>query len=150
MSLESRFNGKIRKTDTCWIWTGATAEGRYGVIWVGGSKRNKYAHRVAWELANGADVPEGFVVMHSCDNGLCVNPGHLSVGTHYDNKADCVSKRRHAFGERNGGGRRLTAHGAREIRSLRGLVSITETAKRFGVSVNTVKQIRRGRLWREA
>lgn len=33
-------------------------------------------------------------VCHSCDNTLCVNPGHLFTATHKQNMEDCVDKKR--------------------------------------------------------
>lgn len=41
----------------------------------------------------------GLVVMHRCDNPPCVNPDHLTVGTHADNVADCLLKGRWPRGE---------------------------------------------------
>lgn len=32
--------------------------------------------------------------MHSCDIGLCVNPEHLTPGTHHENMSDMVRKGR--------------------------------------------------------
>lgn len=55
--------------------------------------RSKPGHRVAYILAKGP-VPDGLVVMHSCDNRRCINPDHLSVGTNLDNTRDCVAKGR--------------------------------------------------------
>jgi len=49
-----------------------------------------YAHRWAYCDANSihpSDI-EGKLVLHSCDNRVCVNPDHLRLGTHRDNVSD--------------------------------------------------------------
>jgi hypothetical protein len=38
------------------------------------------------------------IVMHTCDTPLCVRPDHLVAGSHADNVADMVAKRRDNFG----------------------------------------------------
>lgn len=89
--LRSRFDAKVERTASCWLWRGMTAHG-YGYIWNDGKMHR--AHRVSYELHVG-DVPSGMIVMHSCDVRNCVNPDHLSVGTLQDNARDCVAKGRH-------------------------------------------------------
>ncbi len=89
-----RFWSKVDRggADECWDWLGRRSAGRYGAVtWHG---RETKAHRVAWEMANGRPVPSGLVVRHDCDNTICCNPAHLSVGTQADNMADAVMRGR--------------------------------------------------------
>lgn len=145
-TLVQRFEEKIDKSGDCWLWTSAIGSRGYGIFWVGGKERSKFAHRLAWEMANGAEIPDGLVVMHACDNPRCVNPAHLSVGTTQDNAIDASQKGRIARGERNGGGGKLTESQVREIKSR--ALSISKAAAAYGVSMQTVKSIRKGRIWR--
>lgn len=82
-----------RGPDECWEWTGGRMVRGYGVFWPikGGADG---AHRVMWQLHHRLPIPPGRVVMHSCDNPPCVNPAHLSVGTHSDNHWDAAHKGR--------------------------------------------------------
>ena len=94
--LEDRFWSKVLKTESCWLWKGATQGTGYGRIARG--KRNEFpkpelAHRMSWELHNGP-IPKGLIVLHRCDNPPCVKPSHLFVGTPKDNSDDKCSKGR--------------------------------------------------------
>lgn len=79
----------------CIIWHGAVwSQGRYGMDKING--KNTTAHRAAWIRARGA-IPDGLVVCHTCDNGLCVNIEHLFIGTMKDNMRDCIKKGRFKY-----------------------------------------------------
>lgn len=94
-----------------------------------------FAHRLAWELANGRSIPTGQVVMHSCDNPRCVNPDHLSVGSQKDNVHDAIRKGRWTV-------RKLSDDDVAAIRSLRQTgLTCKAIAARFGVARNTVSAI---------
>ena len=77
----------------CLLWTGRKDSCGYGVMKVG--PHSLGAHKVS-ALLSGAVIPEGMVVMHSCDTPACMNPEHLSVGTQAQNIKDCVNKGRHS------------------------------------------------------
>lgn len=104
-SPEDRFWAYVDKgdsPDSCWIWTGTPSSYGYGRFTIRGDEF--LAHKLSWEWVNGP-VPDDLCVCHDCpsgDNPLCVNPAHLFLGTHAENRQDCVAKGRQAKGERHG------------------------------------------------
>lgn len=81
----------------CWVWTGAKSERGYGKFNPHG--KTVRAHRFSWELHHG---PATGLVLHRCDNRLCVRPEHLFLGSNKDNTVDAIFKLRLANGERHG------------------------------------------------
>ena len=82
--------------EDCIIWEGPLwSQGRYG------RDGNQGAHRAAWIRAKGP-IPVGMSVCHKCDNGLCVNPEHLFLGTSKDNMQDCKAKGRLGTSDQRG------------------------------------------------
>lgn len=143
-TLKQRFYDFVNKTDTCWMWTGATAAGRYGKITV--NKRCIAVHRLAWIWANDQDIPAGMYVCHSCDNVRCVNPAHLFLGTPKDNHDDMARKGRRAYP-----GRKLTPEQVARIPSLRAAgLTFNQIGAMFGVNGPTINHITQGRNWRHA
>lgn len=137
---------KVRKTDSCWLWTGAKSSTGYGNMMVKG--KTKKPHRVAYELFIGK-IPDDLFVMHSCDTPLCVNPDHLSVGTNADNMADMASKGRSVGwpGDSNPNAR-LTESDVAAIRSAKsGYGRIKKLAEKFGVTRHHIWLIRSQKTW---
>jgi HNH endonuclease len=102
--VSARFAAKVAygEPDDCWLWQGALCRG-YGSFMIG--PRQHGAHRVAWILEHGREIPKGMHVLHDCPGGdkkACVNPAHLRIGTNADNRADAVRKRQMARGARHG------------------------------------------------
>lgn len=131
----------------CWEWQGKRNRAGYG-IW-----RDQLAHRLTYAAMFGP-IPDGLVIMHTCDNPPCCNPNHLRDGTHADNTADKVAKGRQARGptpsrqgERNAKAK-LTAGQVEEIRQLLATGMLPrEVAPLFGVCRSTVSRIRFGSAW---
>ena len=141
--LKERFEEKVNVIENgCHEWTGCLAANGYGMLHLNG--KTAFAHRVAFELANGQIMDKSYV-LHLCDNRKCVNPDHLFLGTFQDNMDDMVSKMRHAVGEKNGHAK-LNAEQVREIRAIGG--SNTKTAAVYGVTPGLVSMIRSGRIWK--
>lgn len=92
--LDVRLARTVFKTSCgCHIWTGATFSNGYGAI--GHKGRTRRVHRVVYELAHNTTLTSDQILLHSCDNPLCCNPQHLTVGTNKQNTHDCLAKGRY-------------------------------------------------------
>ena len=88
--LQQKLDAHTDKSGNCWMWTRSRGTYGYGQMWDGHTIRG--THRIAWELANDSEIPEGMVIRHACDNPPCVRPEHLSLGTHKENSLDWVER----------------------------------------------------------
>jgi hypothetical protein len=68
--------------EPCELWTGYTTPNGYGRRTV--KSVSQYAHRYAWEQANGP-IPEGMVIDHLCGVRNCTNVRHMEVVTLAEN-----------------------------------------------------------------
>ena len=82
-NIEDRFHSKyVVAENGCWEWTACRSKDGYGFFGING--KNKYAHRVAYEMLVGP-IPEGLELDHLCVNPPCVNPAHLEPVTRQEN-----------------------------------------------------------------
>ena len=149
--LEERFFRQLEKTVSCWIWKGRSAGKGYGSIGLGGKgAKSILAHRLSYQIHKGP-IPEGMVVMHSCDNPRCVNPDHLDAGTQSQNIKDAFALGRKINlpsglkGESHGASK-LTEKIVLEIRESK--VSMSKLAALHGVVKSTIERIRYRKTWR--
>ena len=91
LTAENRFLRHVKKTKTCWIWTGSINEKGYGRFQI--NHKCVRAHRVSYKLWKG-DIPSKLYVLHTCDNRACVNPDHLYLGDQFKNMDDMYRKKR--------------------------------------------------------
>jgi hypothetical protein len=142
-SAIARFHTKYQQTPGCWLWTAGCYRNGYGQFCVSheykGQQINTQAHRVAYVLAHG-DIPQGAVVMHSCDVRNCVNPAHLSLGDQGDNVRHAA--RQGHYNRPRPSIQKITDAQVREIRASH--EPSVALAKRYGVKLTTISLIRRG------
>lgn len=146
-SIDDRFAEKVKRTPTCWLWTGSTGRDGYGQLMVGAGwhRRPLSAPRLAL-LLDGRPVPRGLVTRHLCHNPACVRPSHLTFGTQAENVADSVRDQRYGRGEASHSARLR----AQEVIAIRRspdapLAALAET---YGVSVGAIWNARHGKTWR--
>ena len=142
---DESFWRQVKKTDTCWLWTGCRNKKGYGSVNRGNV--GTLAHRWSYILEHG-EIKGGLHILHKCDVPLCVNPAHLYAGTNWDNAADRVARGRNVYhrGEAHGNSR-LTE---RKIRAIRASANMPHRviAKEYGVSQPTISSIIRRETWK--
>lgn len=150
--LKERFWSHVNKNGAngCWEWSPRN-KARYGRIKVNKTDKNhgSAAHRVAYEVFVGP-IPKGMEVCHTCDNGYCVNPKHLFLGTHRDNMDDMKRKgRKYGLTGEFSSSAKLTWEQVNTIRSIKGLYSAQELAKDFNVCARTIRNIWNNKVWKD-
>lgn len=167
-SLIRRLKEKISINEEtgCLEWIAkAVNNGGYGNISAGRAFVGLRAHRLVWVLKNNQPIPDGMVIMHSCDNPKCCNIDHLSIGTKKQNTEDMYSKGRESkppthFGEDHPLRKNpsLAARGSRNGNSVLNEekvkeifcsdLSLSQLAVLYVVSKSTIHGIKRRKTWR--
>jgi len=135
-----RFWSYVKKTPTCWLWTGPMWGDGYARMKIGPKEFS--AHVFSYTLHYGAPKLH---VLHTCDVRHCVNPAHLWEGTHRQNVDDMVAKGRSLRGER---------HSLVKLTRKQVLIAKTSSipahvlAERWGVSPGAIYNIRSGLSWK--
>lgn len=125
----------------CIEWTKGVNRKGYGRMYRDG--KLVLPHRAFFEETFG-EIPNGMVVMHTCDNPRCFNIEHLKLGTPKENSEDMVSKGRQAKGSRLS--KSLTEKDVVAIRSS--TLSHRELGREYGVSQSTITRIIQRKTWR--
>jgi len=134
------FWSQVRKTKTCWLWTGVRNKKGYGTF--RGGKNKVLVHCFAWKQYKGK-WPEK-KVLHTCDVANCLREEHLFEGTEADNTRDMLIKGREARGERSGAAK-LTWKAVRKIR--KSTRSQSDLADEYSVNQSTISAVQNFRTW---
>jgi hypothetical protein len=143
-----RFESKIHKTETCWLWIGNLSPGGYGMFFMEG--KNRIASRVSYSLYVGP-IRDSLLVLHKCDNPQCVRPDHLFLGTNSDNMRDMIRKGRQNYVAAKGeahGHCKLNDDLVRQIiRRLDSGEGQRAIARQLGIACSTVNKLATGKAW---
>jgi HNH endonuclease len=142
-----RFAQFIKASGDCWEWTGSTIKGypRFNIGWR--PVLVYYGHRCSYFLFKG-DIPKGMIVMHGCDNPLCVNPSHLSVGTTKDNQHDSRNKGRATVGSKSHHAKLSEADVLPICERRASGETLASIAASYGVHFVTIWQVVSGNKWK--
>jgi hypothetical protein len=151
----NNFWSKVEKTEDCWNWTAHTNNG-YGRVNI--NYKVYLAHKLSMFISGYISDPlkkeigaRGVVIMHTCDNRLCIRPSHLKIATQKENMQDAKSKGRKWYGENSGENHpraKLKWTDIQEIRLLIGIFSQSALAKIYGVDKSQISMIKLGKTWR--
>lgn len=129
-------------SDECLVPPFATGNHGYTAFSEGGAKH--LAHRYVCERAHGPPPAQGLQAAHSCGVRRCVNPRHLRWATRAENEADKLIHGTRLSGERHPN-RKLSRNDVIAIRESKS--NQRSAAKTYGVSQQTISDIRTGRKW---
>jgi hypothetical protein len=140
LSIFSKWEGE------CLVWTRSRDADGYGRMRAGGSTMG--AHRVAWVVSHGEQVPPGLSVLHSCDNPPCIHPGHVFLGDNLENIRDRDAKGRQARGTRQHSSKLSVEQVVALRERARSGESVVLIGREFGIRPWAAQKIRDGVTWK--
>ena len=135
--------------DSCWEWTGTKNNAGYPLFSYHG--RMVSATKTAYTLYYNQDIPQNWVVTHTCGKVDCMNPNHLYITSRSD-----MTKEQYLSGQRKlpnqqgakNPNARLTEDDVHAIRQRKADgATHAELAKEFGVTKTTISFIHNRKLW---
>ena len=152
-TIDDWFEQQLNKKESgCWDWSRCKSRKGYGQFRYNG--KTTFTHRYVLEKKIGRPIQKGFMACHSCHNRACCNPEHIREGTAKENTQDMLVANRQATKEKTAhygeahGMCKLKTTDVIEIRNLRNIESVHQTAKRFGVSASCISSIQLRKTWK--
>jgi hypothetical protein len=120
----------------CWLWQGIINADGYGIISKNGVSVR--AHRENYERYFKIKIPKDKIIDHKCNTRRCVNPEHLELSTTLLNNRRAITTK-------------LDMEKARAIRKeyIFGETRMKDIGLKYGVHMNTIKDILDNKTWKE-
>lgn len=132
----------------CWLWGGAISDSGYGTFTH--NSKTLRAHREVYKFCVGP-IPRGHVLMHICDNPLCVNPHHHTTGTQAENIEDARQKGRLSRSFKEGDNNPNAKFTEEEVKKIKIAfahgTSPSALAREYKSPLSTIKDICYGKTW---
>jgi len=149
-SIVPRFWDRVAIADKneCWEWTGEKFWRKdYGKLKLKNGRAIQ-AHRLSYFI-NYGNIDDKLIVRHLCGNAWCVNPNHLSIGTHFDNAQDKIGHGTVVCGE-DMPSSKLTEKDVLDIRKLyfNHHLTLKQISKKYDVVFSTISCVVRGKWWK--
>lgn len=142
-ALKAKLKARSTRSESgCLEWQGHRNKGGYGMMRYGGKLDR--THRWAFRAFKG-EIPEGLLVLHSCDNPCCCDPEHLTAGTIQENNQQRCDRNRSSGGRLLGEANKAVKHSDKikqEVIDFEG--THVAASKKFGISYITAYQWRKG------
>lgn len=103
-------------------------------------------NRFVYAYFKGEIIKDNFI-LHSCDNIKCINPNHLSQGTHMENVIDMLNKGRQLNGSKNKMAKLIEEQVLNIIKYNKEGINITVLSTMFNTSIRNIKAILNGERW---
>lgn len=133
---------KVVEATGCWLWTGRSREGQ-GLLTY--RRREWRAHRLLYTFWHG-EIPEGKLLLRTCQTPGCVHPDHMRIGTAEDVCSLRDQRGTTAKGETMG---KLRTEQVMSIRQeYAANTSISVLARKYGVDPATIRSIVYRATWR--
>lgn len=143
--IVDRFWARVNRggPDDCWLFQGAPQRPGGHLVMAVSDGRRMGAHKFSF-LLHGGEIPDGYVVCHSCDVPACVNPAHLRADTQAANVHESARKGR----KRAWGVQKLDAETVYAIRAAVSAGALQkDIAEVYGISRNHVSSIVNRKVW---
>lgn len=144
----ANFMWRLAWRGDCLEWQGSISRSGYGIY------RGKAAHVIGYRLWFGP-IRDSLLILHSCDNPICIAPDHLIAGTQHLNMQQMVARGRARGGRRPGWVGELSNFCLISTQQAQQALDLAasgwwkaEIGRRTGIPVGNVRNILRRRSWR--